>query len=33
MSDAMKWTVMALAGQTKVPDIKGLPSVTYTKRK
>lgn len=32
MSDALTWTVKALAGTIKVPDIKGLPTVVHTKK-
>jgi len=33
MNDVLNWTVKALTGDVKVPDIKGLPTVVYTKRK
>lgn len=32
MSDVLTWTVRALAGTIKVPDIKGLPTVAHSKK-
>jgi hypothetical protein len=32
MSDVLTWTVRALVGTIKVPDIKGLPTVAYSKK-
>jgi hypothetical protein len=33
MSDVLTWTVKALSGSIKVPDIKGLPTQVVAKRK